>query len=278
MIRFICIAFVLIVSSLGISRAEESTDVLVYGATPGGISAAVSASKAGMKVTLVEQTKRIGGLMSSGLSYSDFRSFESLSGFFLEFAQRVQQHYVETYGADSLQAKGCWRGTIAEPKVNLLIFERMLADSGVRVLKQHGLVRVETSAWQHGRRRLNVTVFREASGIETRISASMFIDGSYEGDLMALAGENYHVGRESREQYGEPMAGDAEGRADGQVQGYNFRLIMTQVESNICLCCPTGRRTSMTLRMHRFGSPCRTSTMATPKATLPLAKPSFNSI
>ena len=60
---------------------------------------------------------------------------------------------------------------------------------------------------------------------------------------MALAGENYHVGREAREQYGEPMAGDAEGRADGQVQGYNLRLIMTQVESNKLMpTMPTGYR------------------------------------
>jgi hypothetical protein len=60
----------------------------------------------------------------------------------------------------------------------------------------------------------------------------MYVDGSYEGDLMAMAGESYHVGREARAQYGEPMAGDERGQADGQVQGYNYRFIMTQVETN----------------------------------------------
>ena len=95
--RAVCMAFTLFASSLRISRAEGMPDVLVYGGTSGGISTAVSAAKAGMKVTLVEPTSRIGGLMSCGLSYSDFRSFESLSGFFQEFANRVQQHYVETY-------------------------------------------------------------------------------------------------------------------------------------------------------------------------------------
>ncbi len=64
------------------------------------------------------------------------------------------------------------------------------------------------------------------------IEAKVFIDASYEGDLMATAGEHYHVGRESRSQYDEPMAGNERGEADGQVQGYNLRLIMTQVEDN----------------------------------------------
>jgi hypothetical protein len=144
----------------------------------------------------------------------------------------VQQHYSDTYGADSAQAQGCWRGTIAERKVNLQIFEQMLAEQNVRVLKQHAILRVETTPWQNGRRRLAAAVFRDASGTVVQIEARIFIDASYEGDLMALAGENYHVGRESRRQYGEPMAGDAQGSGDGQVEGYNFRFVMTQVEAN----------------------------------------------
>lgn len=77
----------------------------VYGATPGGIAAAVSAAKGGLRVTLVEPTSHIGGLVTNGLSYTDFRTFESLSGFFWEFARRVEQHYVKTYGANSEQVK-----------------------------------------------------------------------------------------------------------------------------------------------------------------------------
>jgi hypothetical protein len=219
-------------AAFSLPASAASADLCVYGATPGGIAAAVSAAKAGLDVTLADPTSRIGGLMTSGLSYSDFRSFEALSGFFWEFSRRVQQHYSDTYGADSAQAQGCWRGTIAEPKVNLQIFEQMLAEQNVRVLKQHAILRVETTPWQNGRRRLAAAVFRDASGAEVRIEARIFIDASYEGDLMALAGENYHVGRESRRQYGEPMAGDAQGSGDGQVQGYNFRFVMTQVEAN----------------------------------------------
>jgi NADPH-dependent 2,4-dienoyl-CoA reductase/sulfur reductase-like enzyme len=68
-------------------QAEEvATDVVVYGATPGGIAAAVAAGKSGVKVLLVEPTARLGGLVTSGLSHTDFHSLESLSGSFLDFS------------------------------------------------------------------------------------------------------------------------------------------------------------------------------------------------
>ncbi len=207
-------------------------DVVVYSATPGGIAAAVSAAKGGMDVTLVEPTHRIGGLTTSGLSYSDFRSFEALTGFFREFADRVRRHYVETYGPDSRQVKDCWRGTLGEPEVNRRVFAAMLEEQGVKVARGRSLARLEFSDWRRGRRRIQAAVLRSSKGKELRVEAGAFIDASYEGDLMAMAGENFHVGRESRSQYGEPMAGDKQGRGDGQVQGYNFRFIMTQVESN----------------------------------------------
>jgi hypothetical protein len=91
---------------------------------------------------------------------------------------------------------------------------------------------VETFPFTHGRRKISSATFTTADGSEQTIPAKMFIDASYEGDLFAAAGENFHVGRESRSQYGEPLAGDENGQADGQVQGYNFRLCMTTAEEN----------------------------------------------
>lgn len=211
----------------------EDPDVLVYGATLSGISAAVSAAKGDHTVLLVEPTDRIGGLVTSGLSYTDFRSFESLTGFYLEFSQRVQAHYEQQYGEDSEQARAAFRGTHGEPSVNLLMLETMLAEyPKVTVLKRHEISSVTTSDFVRGRRRIVSARFRLVDEIVT-LKAGVFIDASYEGDLMALAGESYHVGRESKDQYGEPMAGDAEGKADGQVQGYNLRLIMTTDKSNV---------------------------------------------
>jgi hypothetical protein len=213
--------------------AADQTDVLIYGATPGGIAAAVAAAKGGHEVLLVEPTSRLGGLLTCGLSYSDFRSFEALTGFFLDFSQRVEADYRRRYGDESPQARECWRGTYGEPSVNLRILEAMLAEHPrIRVLKQHRLTAVTTSPFQLGRRRLLSARFTLSDGSSASFAAAIYIDGSYEGDLMAMAGENYHVGRESRAQYGEPLAGDENGQADGQVQGYNFRLCMTQVAGN----------------------------------------------
>ncbi len=209
------------------------TDVLIYGATPGGIAAAVSAAKGGHNVTLIEPTDRIGGLATCGLSYTDFRSLESLTGFFLDFATRVEGYYAARYGANSAQVKDSFHGTHGEPAVNLLVLEQMLSEfPKLNVIKSRTIESVELSPMTLGRQRIRSATFRSHDNVTNTIAAQVFIDGSYEGDLMAMAGENYHVGRESREQYGESMAGNRQGQADGQVQGYNLRLIMTTVATN----------------------------------------------
>lgn len=224
--------FLAVVFSRG-ATIDDPVDVLVYGATPGGIAAAVAAAQAGHRVTLVEPTARIGGLVTNGLSYADFRSFESLTGFFLAFSRRVEADYRTRYGAESAQVKASFRGTHGEPSVNLRVFEQMLAEQPrLNVLRGHTLAGVDTTDFIRGRRRLVAATFRSGSAPPRRLAARMFIDGSYEGDLMAAAGEPYHVGRESRAQYGEPLAGNARGEADGQVQGYNLRLIMTTRDDN----------------------------------------------
>ncbi len=121
-------ASVIFLGTRGLLAVEPTqTSVLIYGATPSGIAAAVSAAKAGHPVTLVEPTGQIGGLLTSGLSYTDFRSFESLTGFFWDFSRRVQADYERRYGVDSEQAKAAFRGTHGEPSVNLRILQAMLA-------------------------------------------------------------------------------------------------------------------------------------------------------
>ncbi len=210
-----------------------SADVCIYGSTPGGIAAAVSAAKGNCTVALVEPTDRNGGLLTSGLSNTDFRSFEALTGFFFEFSQRVQADYDRRYGSKSEQAKAAFRGTHGEPSVNLRILESMLAEyPSINVIKENRIQSVQTSEFVRGRRRLVSASFAEPGNKSRMIVAKVFIDATYEGDLMAISGESFHVGRESREQYGESMAGNELGQADGQVQGYNLRLIVTNVDTN----------------------------------------------
>ena len=229
MLLFLCA----LLSATAGNSAETDTDVLVYGSTPGGISAAIAAAKGGHEVTLVEPTLRIGGLLTNGLSHSDFRTVESITGFYLDFSQRVEACYIKRYGPDSPQVEASWRGVFGEPSVNLLVLQSMIAGHpGITVLTGQTLNGVEVGAFYLGRRKILSATFAGTAGEGRTLTAGVFIDATYEGDLMAMAGENYHVGRESRDQYGEPLAGDENGQADGQVQGYNFRLCMTQVEAN----------------------------------------------
>jgi hypothetical protein len=207
-------------------RAEGvAVDVVVYGATPGGIAAAVAAGKSGAKVLLVEPTGRVGGLVTSGLSHTDFHSLESLSGTFLEFSQRVKAHYVKEYGLESEQVKASYEGTFGEPKVNLLVMEGMLAEqAGVDVKKGWHL----KSVGKQGAR-LMEAVFESKAGEGMTVKAKVFVDGSYEGDLMAQAGVPFHVGREGSMQYGESLAPEV---ADEQLQAYNFRFCATDDPAN----------------------------------------------
>ncbi|MEI6467792.1 MAG: FAD-dependent oxidoreductase, partial [Verrucomicrobiota bacterium] len=176
-------------------RAAEPVDVLVYGATPGGIAAALGAADAGRSVLLVEPTAQLGGLTTSGLSHTDFHSRESLSGAFLDFARRVEAHYVATYGADSPQARACFHGTFGEPKVNRAIFVQMLAERlRITVQLKSTLQRVEVVK-PDGRPRINAVDLRASDGTVSTVRAAVFIDGTYEGDLMAAAGVAWRDGR-----------------------------------------------------------------------------------
>jgi hypothetical protein len=204
-----------------IRAAESDVDILVYGATPGGIAAAISAARAGSRVLLVEPTARIGGMSASGLSHPDFRTFEALSGAFHDFRTRVRAHYTEAYGAKSAQVTDSLEGTHAEPKVVLRIFEQMIAEQPrIRVERNWSLASVQAKDGT-----LRSAAFRGGR----RMNAQMFIDASYEGDLMAAAGVPFRWGREARSETGEPLAPE---KADKQLQGYNFRLTATKDPKN----------------------------------------------
>jgi hypothetical protein len=211
-----------------IVHAEE-TQVLVYGGTPAGIAAALAAAKDVERVLLVEPTDQIGGMITSGLSHTDFRTFEGLTGAYLTFTKRVEQFYRDTYGADSQQVRDCWRGTFAEPKVNLAVFEKMLADEpNITVWRSRRLFNVHSSS-DGETRAIGMAAFLDNRNRTTSVSADVFIDASYEGDLLAAAKAAYRVGREGRDEYGESLAPE---KADVQFQGYNLRLIATQDPAN----------------------------------------------
>ncbi|QDU29909.1 FAD dependent oxidoreductase [Anatilimnocola aggregata] len=227
------------------AHAAEMVDVLVYGATPGGIAAAIAAAKGGSTVALIEPTPRIGGLVTSGLSHTDFRTFEGLNGTFLDFARRVEAHYVKENGADSAQVRESFRGTFGEPKVNLAIFEAMLVEQP-KITVERGLRLASVKLDKSGdRARVESATFTKSVGTpgstqQSEFQAKVFIDGTYEGDLMAMAGAPWRVGREGKAEYNESLAPD---EADDQLQAYNFRWIMTRDPKNrVTPTAPAGYR------------------------------------
>ncbi len=228
-----------------VSAQTRNAEVVIYGATPAGIFAAINAAREGHSVTLVEEYPHIGGLMTGGLSFTDFRSLESLSGTFNEYRFRVLDYYKKKYGPNSPQIADSYFGVNAEPKVTLLIFQQMLAElPSINVLTKHRIAKANVTKNNAGVARIDAATFTNlATGKSVVISGKIFIDATYEGDLAVAAGAEYRIGRESRKEFCEIHAGKiftkngqivtgSTGEGDGKVQAYNFRLIMTDSAAN----------------------------------------------
>ncbi len=218
------------------AASAQRCDVLVYGGTPAGIAAAIAAAKDGGEVRLIEPYQRIGGLVTNGLSHTDFHSRESCTGAYREFALRVRDYYAKQYGPGSRQALACDEGVFAEPKVNHLVFQQMLAEhANIHVLTNYRLESVKTldiqplAAYPDARKRIASVTVTGPDQSRHVVQARVVIDASYEGDLMAMAGARWRAGREGSDEYGESLAPP---QADNQLQAYNFRFIMTKDPAN----------------------------------------------
>ncbi len=210
---------------LAAMAAAANYDVVVVGATPSGVAAAVNAGREGMRVALVEETVHIGGLTSGGLSNTDFRDFESVGGTFLEFMRRVESTYAKRHGPNSQQVKDSVLGGYYEPSVARAVFEEMLGEARVEIFRFHRLESVTKQG-----RRLTAARFQDLkAGSRRDFQAAVFIDATYEGDLMAKAGVPYHLGCEAKSKYNEPLALDEENH---WVQTYNFRVCLTRDPAN----------------------------------------------
>jgi len=224
------------------SAVAAETDVVVYGGTPGGIAAAVSAARLGRSVILIEPHNHVGGMTASGLGKSDVENRAVIGGLFVEFTRRVKEHYVALYGPDSENVALCRDGYYAEPSVAEAIFNAMLAEQNtVTVRKGWRLVdaRVESDTLR------SISVVNIATLEQSELAAKVFIDATYEGDLYAAAGAEFRLGRESRDEFGEPHAGvvyfDYEsheflsgttGARDDLLPAYTYRLCLTRDPGN----------------------------------------------
>ena len=178
----------------------QKYEVLVYGATPAGVCAAVAASREGASVALVSPYDYVGGMMSGGLSLSDGNQCarQLMGGLFVEIHQRIYEHYEDAgvklnYKID-LTKNDKWT---YEPHVAQKVFHDLLREAGVTVYLENQLVGVRKEL-------VRIKTLKTTRGV---FHAGQFIDATYEGDLMAMAGVSYAVGREGKKQYGESLAG-----------------------------------------------------------------------
>lgn len=214
------------------------TEVLVYGGTPSGVLAAVTASRAGADVILLEPRQHLGGMMSSGLGWTDFGARGTLRGYTGEFFDRTQA------------AEGLPDGRFHfQPHTAEYAFRAMLHTTDVRV-RYGERIRDRGGVSKNGQRILTLTTTTGRT-----YAAKVFIDATYEADLMAQAGVSYAVGREGRSTYDESLAGarptqllltldDAVARpfvtpaprsvgsADGRIQDSNYRICFSSDPAN----------------------------------------------
>jgi hypothetical protein len=251
-------------------------DIVIFGGTSSGVAAAVQAHRMGKSVVIAEWTPHLGGLTTGGLGATDIGNKAAIGGIAREFYEAIAKRYDDPAAWTWVKApspedrRGKSKDPIAEatgratqwtfePHVAMEIYKKWLADAGVQAHFGEKLKSVK----KEGAR---IVEFITESGNVYR--GKMFIDASYEGDLMAKAGVSYHVGREANATYGETLNGvravtpqhqfdvpvdpyvkpgdpasglipfvqkgdgGVPGEGDKCVQAYNYRLCLTRTVAN----------------------------------------------
>ena len=271
--------FGLFANSAIIYAAEHEADVIIYGGTSASVIAAVQVKKMGKSVILVSPDERLGGLSSGGLGWTDTGDKTVIGGLSRDFYHRIYQHY-QTPEAWKFQKQSEYGGKgqgneatdhgertmwIFEPSAALKVFEGYIAEYEIPLHKGAYLDREKGVKMDAGK----IVSIPTLDG--DTFSGKVFLDTTYEGDLMAAAGVTFTVGREGKDTYGEDWAGvradvfhhqhhfkdlvidpyvvpgdpssgviplisaelpGKKNAADKRVQAYNFRICMTNAEEN----------------------------------------------
>lgn len=257
-----------------------AADVVVYGDASGGVIAAVQAARMGKNVTLISQFGHLGGLSSSGLGATDMGDVRIIGGMSKEFYHRIYLYYLkdeawQTQTRQDFPRRNPKQGggnpntienqqqlaSCFEPKVAERIFNQLFAESGVHIIK--GRIDLKDGITMNDKRIITIQL---EDG--QRIEGNMFIDASYEGDLMALANVSFMIGREANAEFGEdhngntgplktnnlpdgidpylvkgdpnsglipdvnPDMGGKVGDADYRLQAFCYRMVLTDAEAN----------------------------------------------
>ena len=264
---------VLMFGGLNPAATAREFDVVIYGGTSGGITAAIQAATMGRTVALVEPGLHLGGLTSGGLGATDIGNKQAIGGLSREFYQRVKQHYSQL-SAWTVEQPNAYTNRRQDPREDAMwFFEPHVAEAIFRawlkefpeitVFEEERLNRLQRVPLIEG----TIQTLRMESGLE--LSGQIFIDATYEGDLLAAADVDYIVGREPNDRYeetlngiqtayarhhqlvpgvdpfvvpGKPESGllpgidpagpGVEGDGDHRVQAYCFRMCVTDHQDN----------------------------------------------
>ncbi|MGQ9621056.1 MAG: FAD-dependent oxidoreductase [Bacteroidales bacterium] len=221
-ISFIPVYFIALLIFSGCNQSNNSVhkaDIIIYGGTSAAITAAVQSAEMGHSVIVVSPDKHLGGMSSSGLGFTDTGNKEVIGGLARHFYQLIFNHYADSlawkwqkrseYGnrgqgnpAIDGEKRTMW---IFEPHVAEEAFEKMIKHPEIKVLRDEWLDR-EKGVEKNDRKIVSITTL---SG--KKFKGKVFIDATYEGDLMASAGVSYTVGREACTVYGETWNGVQKG-------------------------------------------------------------------
>jgi ribulose 1,5-bisphosphate synthetase/thiazole synthase len=224
-------------------QAHLDVDLCIYGGTAAGVMAAVQAAGDGRRAVILENSNHLGGMTAAGLGWTDFGNKATVGGLAREFYRRLGRHY-------GTEEQWCFEPSVAEK-----ILDSWMEETGTRVLRREYLAAVRMA----GDRIESILL---ESGLVVR--AKLFIDATYEGDLLARAGVRYTMGREANAVYGETVNGMqihkkhqfdyavdpyrtegapgsgllpgieavsdyTQGAGDRRIQAYNFRMCLTNV-------------------------------------------------
>jgi len=181
-------------SDVDSQKANSNYDIIIYGATSSGVIAAIQATEMNKKVLLIEPGSRIGGLTTGGLGETDTGNTESIGGLAREFYVKVGKKYGKNGPV--------WK---FEPKVALEVFQEWLKELDIPVIYNERLDLKSGVIKSNSK----ITSIRMESG--NIYSGKIFIDATYEGDLMAKSGVSYTIGREANSQYNEKSNGKRPG-------------------------------------------------------------------
>lgn len=193
---------------------DSSYDLVIYGGTSAGVAAAIQASRMNKSVILIEPSQRLGGLTTGGLGQTDIGNKQAIGGIAREFYQKVKVYYEDAEnwqwqkpqeykdGGQTRTKEGEDAMWTFEPSAALKVYLQMLHEEEVDIVYEERLLRTTEGVNQNEKKIQSITM---ESG--KNFKGKMFIDATYEGDLMATAGVSYIVGREGNNEYGETLSG-----------------------------------------------------------------------